>query len=69
MLWYFDNCELNIAGFYRTLWQMKQAGWFNNAKGFLIGRTPVSKEMFDFNFRNPCNKAQYIVWKHWQQNC
>lgn len=57
ILWYFDNCELNIAGFYRTLWQMKQAGWFNNAKGFLIGRTAVDKKMFDFDYEDALHKA------------
>ena len=57
MLWYIDNCELNMAGFYRTIWQMKQAGWFDNAKGFLIGRTPVEKEYFDFNYTDSLRKA------------
>ena len=57
MLWYIDNCELNMAGFYRTIWQMKQAGWFNNARGFLIGRTPVEKEYFDFNYLDSLHKA------------
>jgi len=57
MLWYFDNCELNIAGFYRTVWQMKQAHWFDNAVGFLIGRTAVNKEMFDFTYEDSLHKA------------
>lgn len=57
MLWYFDNCELNIAGFYRTIWQMKQANWFNNVKGILIGRTSVKKEMFDFSYEDSLHKA------------
>lgn len=57
MLWYFDNCELNIAEFYRVVWQMKQAGWFNNANGFLIGRTAVDKEMFDFTYEDALHKA------------
>lgn len=57
MLWYIDNCELNIAEFYRTIWQMKQAGWFNNANGFLIGRTAVAREMFDFNYLDSLHKC------------
>lgn len=57
MLWYIDNCELNIAGFYRTMWQMKQAHWFDNAKGFLIGRTAVDKEMFDFTYEDALHKV------------
>jgi len=57
MLWYFDNCELNIAGFYRTIWQMKQAHWFDNTNGILIGRTAVDKEMFDFTYEDALHKA------------
>lgn len=57
MIWYVDNCELNVAGFYRTIWQMKQAHWFDNAKGFLIGRTGINKEMFDFTYEDSLHKA------------
>lgn len=57
MLWYIDNCELNIAEFFRTIWQLKQAHWFDNANGFLIGRTPVKKEMFDFTYEDSLHKA------------
>ena len=57
MLWYIDNCELNIAEFYRRIWQMKQARWFNNAKGFLIGRTAVNKNYFDFSYEDSLKKA------------
>jgi len=57
MLWYLDNCELNIAEFFRVIWQLKQAHWFDNAKGFLIGRTPVKKEMFDFTYEDALHKA------------
>lgn len=57
MLWYIDNCELNIAEFYRVIWQLKQAHWFDNAVGVLIGRTPVSKEMFDFTYEDSLHKA------------
>ena len=38
ILWYFDNFSLSAEMFYRTLLQMNYAGWFENAKGFLIGR-------------------------------
>lgn len=57
MLWYFDNCELNIAEFFRVIWQLKQAHWFDNANGFLIGRTAVKKEMFDFTYEDALHKA------------
>lgn len=43
MLWYFDNCELNIIELYRVISQLKEAGWFTNANGFIFGRTNVEK--------------------------
>ena len=36
---------------------MKQAGWFDNANGFLIGRTAVKKEMFDFTYEDALHMA------------
>ena len=38
IIWYFDNFSLSAEVFYRTLLQMKYAGWFDHAKAFLIGR-------------------------------
>ncbi|MBV6714091.1 S66 family peptidase [Paenibacillus chitinolyticus] len=38
VLWYLESCEMNAADIYRHLWQMKQCGWFEHAKGILIGR-------------------------------
>ena len=34
-------------GYRRALWQLKEAGWFENAKGFLLGRPlHFDEEMF-----------------------
>lgn len=38
VLWYLEACDLNVMGIRRALWQLDAAGWFQNAKGFLIGR-------------------------------
>ena len=38
IIWYFDNFSLGAEVFYRTLLQMKYAGWFDHAKAVLIGR-------------------------------
>lgn len=37
-VWFLESCELNVFSIRRALWQMKEAGWFKYAKGFLIGR-------------------------------
>lgn len=38
VIWYLESCDLNVMDIRRALWQMFHAGWFENAKGFLIGR-------------------------------
>ena len=39
IIFYLEACELTSIGIRRVLFQLKNAGWFNNIKGFLIGRT------------------------------
>lgn len=41
IIWYFDVCELSVEVFYRTLFQMREAGWFQYAKGIIVGRVAV----------------------------
>ncbi len=43
IIWYLENCEMSLTELKRTLWQMQVAGWFDNANGFLIGRTNSSE--------------------------
>lgn len=38
-IWYFDNFSLSAEVFYRTLLQMRYAGWFDSTKAVLMGRT------------------------------
>ncbi len=38
LIWYFDNFSLSADTFYRTLLQMKYAGWFTNTKAIIFGR-------------------------------
>lgn len=38
IIWYFDVCELSVEVFYRTLFQMREAGWFQYIRGMVIGR-------------------------------
>ena len=33
-----ESCDLNLMSIRRAIWQLKQAGWFEHLKGFLIGR-------------------------------
>jgi muramoyltetrapeptide carboxypeptidase LdcA involved in peptidoglycan recycling len=56
MIWYLENCELSLPSLYRGLWQMKQAGWFDNANGFLIGRTASKESYMDFEYLDALHK-------------
>ena len=38
LVWFLEACDLNVFGIRRAIWQLKNAGWFRNVKGFLIGR-------------------------------
>ena len=38
LIWYFDNFSLGAEVFYRTLLQMKYAGWFRHTNAVIVGR-------------------------------
>ena len=57
MIWYLENCEMSVCDLYRTLWQMKEAGWFENARGFLFGRTMSSQEVGGFTYTDAIHSA------------
>lgn len=51
IIWYLESCDLGVPGIIRALWQLKNAGWFKNASGFIIGR-PLNKEsVFDIDYK------------------
>ena len=43
IIWFLEACDLNVFSIRRAMWQMENAGWFSNVKGFLIGR-PLNGE-------------------------
>lgn len=50
IIWFLDNCELTSEGVMRGLWQLKEAGWFAHAKGFVFGRTMTRKSSLGISF-------------------
>lgn len=56
MLWYLDIYDSNPLDLYRTLWQMKEANWFSNINGILIGRTRSLKKIMHFTYRECLHK-------------
>ena len=38
IIWFLESCDLNMLSYRRAMWELDEAGWFTNAKGFIIGR-------------------------------
>lgn len=38
IVWFLEACELTPMSIRRVMWQLDSSGWFENAKGFIIGR-------------------------------
>lgn len=48
IIWFLEACDLNLMGIRRAMWQMEHAGWFENCKGFLIGRPRIGMDVEEF---------------------
>ena len=48
VIWFLEACDLTPQAIRRALLQLKMAGWFDNAKGFLIGRSANAFNMEEF---------------------
>ena len=57
MIWYLENCEMSVTDLYRSLWQMREAGWFNNVNAFLIGRSYSTESIAEFTYLDALNDA------------
>ena len=45
IIWFLEACELNVFATRRGMWQLEESGWFQHAKGFLIGRPANGEPM------------------------
>ena len=57
IIWYFDNFALKAEELFYALWNMKQAGWFKYAKGFVFGRTLFEGTMMDMTYEEAVQRA------------
>lgn len=39
IIWFLEACDLNPMAIRRAMWELENAGWFEKASGFVIGRT------------------------------
>ena len=51
-IWTLESCEMSAADIYRTLWQMRECGWFRHCRGILIGRPKGYQDCGDFTLRD-----------------
>lgn len=52
IIWFLESFELGTATVLRTLWQMKNAGYFENCKGVIFGRPLFVREDYDVSFND-----------------
>lgn len=45
-IWFLEACDLNPVAIERALFQLKEAGWFKYAKGFILGRPLCYRKNF-----------------------
>lgn len=51
ILWYLESFSLDSDSLTRGLWQLKHAGWFTGASGFVFGRPCMFESFTDHNYR------------------
>lgn len=47
LLWYLESFDLSSEALTRGLWQLKEAGWFKHACGFIFGRPAMYSSITD----------------------
>ncbi len=53
LVWFFESCDLNPMDVRRCLWALSEAGWFDGANGFLVGRPMrFGEDMMGMNMYN-----------------
>ena len=57
IIWNFDNYALTSEALYYSLWNMKHAGWFDNAHAVMISRTLIEGSYFDLSYREAAVNA------------
>lgn len=50
ILWFLESYNLNSNAMIRGLWQLREAGWFKNAVGFIFGRPAMFDMDYDISY-------------------
>lgn len=57
LIWFLEVFEMNTPEVYRTLWQMKNAGYFKYCTGIVFGRPLFIREDYEINFNDTVKEA------------
>lgn len=57
IIWFFDNYELSSEALIRAMFQLKEAGYFNYAKGIIFGRTCINKSYYNISFKQAVHES------------
>lgn len=57
IIWYLESFDLSSARIQCALWQLKEAGWFEGAQGFLFGRPCFFREEYETDFNEAVKTA------------
>lgn len=50
IVWFLESYDLNSEALTRGLWQLKEAGWFAHASGFIFGRPAMFRSYTDTTY-------------------
>ena len=48
-IWTLESCEMSSADIYRTIWHMRERGWFKHCAGIVYGRAAGYSDTMSFN--------------------
>lgn len=57
LIWFFDNFSMSAENFYRTLLQMRYAGWLDHARAVLLGRVLFSSSETGMTYEEALRRA------------
>jgi len=56
-IWTLESCEMTSAEIYRSLWQMRECGWFRHCHGVIYGRPDGYSDTQDFTLTDALTSA------------
>ena len=56
-IWFFDNFSMSAENFYRTLCQMRYAGWFDHTKAVIVGRVLFESSETGMTYQEAIERA------------